>query len=383
MKCPICDGTRSHVFLRWANVVVMQQHLLPTEDDARKVPRGDIDLAVCHECGLIWNQAFDPARVVYSNTYDASQAVSPEFRRQLEAIAEDLVARYDLRSRDILEVGCGDAAFLQLICRLGGNRGLGYDPSWAGAQRPLSPDVRVVGDFLSAQHGLQQADGVVCRHVLEHIADPVGFLRTVATLSHVRDPLYFIEVPNVAWSLRRNAFWDIYYEHCIYFSAETLRLLLVRAGFSVLRDRDWFGGQYIWVESRYRPDAGQTTSRAAGVSALVQETARFAQSFEQQMDRLRSKLEAGAVPWGAGARAVALLNVLEISPRQVPHIVDINASKWGRHVPGTGHAIVPPDTLRNQRPDEILVLNPEYRREIEGMLTRLGLHPRVTVLGEA
>jgi len=53
------------------------------------------------------------------------------------------------------------------------------------------------------------------------------------------------------------------------------------------------------------------------------------------------------VVWGAGTKAVGLLNMLHISIDDgISYVVDINPRESRRFVPGTAQQIVPPEHLR-------------------------------------
>jgi ABC-type hemin transport system substrate-binding protein len=54
-------------------------------------------------------------------------------------------------------------------------------------------------------------------------------------------------------------------------------------------------------------------------------------------------------------------------------VVDINPRKHGKYVPVTGHPIVPPEALRDIRPDAVIVMNPIYGDEIRAKLDELGI----------
>ena len=41
----------------------------------------------------------------------------------------DLIRRYDLRGKEVIEIGCGKGEFLSLLCEVGDNRGVGFDPA--------------------------------------------------------------------------------------------------------------------------------------------------------------------------------------------------------------------------------------------------------------
>lgn len=65
---------------------------------------------------------------------------------------------------------------------------------------------------------------------------------------------------------------------------------------------------------------------------------------------------------------------------RIPYVVDINARKQGRYIPGTGQQIVAPDVLRSYRPDTILVMNPNYLDEIRVTVGKIGLSADVVAL---
>ena len=49
-------------------------------------------------------------------------------------------------------------------------------------------------------------------------------------------------------------------------------------------------------------------------------------------------------------------------------------------MPGTGHAVVGPQSLTERAPSLVIVMNPIYQREIENQLSEMGLHPELVAL---
>jgi hypothetical protein len=59
--------------------------------------------------------------------------------------------------------------------------------------------------------------------------------------------------------------------------------------------------------------------------------------------------------------------------------VDVNPNKQGCYVPLTGHPIQAPEALRSlERPLTVVVMNENYRAEIERTCVELGLEATVT-----
>ena len=128
------------------------------------------ELALCSECGLITNVAFDARLTDYSTDYESTQQFSPTFRSFNHELARNLIDRYDVRGKTIIEIGCGQGEFLSLLCELGDNRRIGFDPAYAGrTSRGDSERLTFVQDFYSEKYAAYCADLYCCKMMLEHI----------------------------------------------------------------------------------------------------------------------------------------------------------------------------------------------------------------------
>jgi len=65
---------------------------------------------------------------------------------------------------------------------------------------------------------------------------------------------------------------------------------------------------------------------------------------------------------------------------QIEYVIDINTRKHGKFIPGTGQKIVPPEFLREYRPDVAIVMNPIYKNEIQQTLDQLGLSTQLMLV---
>lgn len=386
MHCRVCGGGGLEVFFELPQVPTHCNVLWPTREEALQAPRGDIRLAFCPACGHVYNVAFNPALMSYSQAYENSLHFSPRFQRYAEGLAARLVERYDLRGKDIVEIGSGKGDFLRMLCEQGGNRGVGFDPSHDPDLLQDAPPegLRFVQDFYSARYADYQADLICSRHVLEHIEQPRAFIQDVrhAVGDRPHTTVYF-EVPNVLYTLRDMGIWDVIYEHCSYFSASSLGRLFTACGFDVLCLEEAYGGQFLGIEAvPAQAEAGTQQAPGNDLREMARDVAAFAENYRGKVSLWRRRLSqiggAGrrAVIWGAGSKGVTFLNTLRAGDT-VTHVVDINPRKQGRYVAGTGQRIVPPEFLRSERPDVVLVMNPLYLDEIRQTLATLGLTPEV------
>jgi len=385
--CPNCRSSGCcHPF--YDVLGVPTNSCLLVEDRARALdfPTGDIALAVCSGCGFIFNAAWDPERTIYSDQYEETQGFSPTFNTFNRAIAEELISSYDIRGKTVLEIGCGKGEFLSLICKLGGNRGIGYDPSFVPARQRSDQNVRFVREFFTEGTTEIAPDLLCCKMTLEHIGQTHRFVDSVRSVAERKDSVIFFQVPDVGRILKEGAFWDVYYEHCSYFSATSLGHLFTGTGFAVQRIWTGYDDQYLMiVTSPVKHADNAAPSDPDGVEAIIRLSGSFAAAAARSrtawFSRLRSWAAAGqrTVLWGSGSKAVAFLTTLGVHD-EVEYVVDINPYRVGKFLPGTGQRIVAPAFLRDYRPDNVVIMNPVYRDEIGRELARQRCEPRVCTI---
>jgi hypothetical protein len=389
--CTVCGSPHVRILVDIPSLPVLCNRLHPTRAEALAAPKGRLALAFCPACGHVYNAAFDPELTTYTQAYENSLHFSPSFQRFAEALADGLIERYNLRGKDIIDLGCGKGDFLKLICARGENRGMGFDPSYVPDPADHDPASRVkfIREFYSERHTSYPVDLISCRHVLEHIPEPrtmiAGLRRSVGARHSTA--IYF-EVPNVLFTLRDLGIWDLIYEHCSYFSAPSLAHLFTSEGFDVRSVEESFGGQYLGLEAS--PAAGSRGSGTANdVSpASMEGLARaFADRHREKIGRWNAIIEdmrrngKRAVVWGGGSKGVTFLNSIR-SAGVIDVMVDINPRKRGLFVPGTGQRLIAPEELPASPPDIVIIMNPLYEAEIRGNLHALGIGAGVLVAQE-
>ena len=376
--CPICNSNTADVVLRRPGVPVHQNLVFSTEHAAREIKRGDLDIAVCAQCGFVFNAAFDLELLSYGASYDNNQACSATFRTYLEGLVDHLVDECGVRNCRIVDVGCGNGDFLRRLVNApgSGNTGVGFDPAYAGPEFDCDGRVRFERRYYGPECADIVADVVICRHVIEHVPRPVDLLRTVhAALQNSPNARVYFETPDVNWILRNSAIWDLFYEHCSLFTAQSLTTAFETAGFRVSSVDHIFCGQYLWIEAVVGSPGAAPSYIAADVPALAHrfaiEEANTLQEWSDVLDRMASR---GRVAlWGAGAKGVTFANLLDRQRRRIDCVVDLNPKKQGGFVPGTGHPIVDFRSLPSRNVTSAILMNPNYLGENEMLLSETGI----------
>ena len=350
---------------------VVSNYLFDTAEASMRVPRRDLVLTQCEHCGLVFNRSFDPDVIPYSDEYENRQSCSPTFREHMAGLVADLTTRHALRGKRILEVGCGQGDFLTLLCETAGARGVGYDTSYRGPRTRLRGRVRFEERYVSAADISEPFDLVVCRHVVEHIAEIGAFLAGLRAIAErCGGAVTLIETPDFEWTARNACFWDVFYEHCNYFTRPALAHLCRRAGLSVARHRRVFGGQYqlLELDVARAPSAPRRPRRPVELTDFARDAEAAVAALERRL--VENGAGDGWAIWGAGAKGVTLASRLRlVRPR---FVVDTNPAKQGCLIPATRVPIVAPDDPRVLELGLVLVANPNYVKEIESTVRALG-----------
>lgn len=383
--CPNCEFNNISIFYEVQQVPTNSVLLLTSKEEAMNFPTGAIRLGICHHCGFIYNTAFDASLTEYSAKYEATQGYSPTFNKFHRRLAQDLIDKFDLRGKDVIEIGCDKGDFLTMLCEMGNNRGVGFDPAYVPGRHPsaIADQLTFIADFYGEKYADHTADFICCKMTLEHIPDTHNFVHTVRRSVGDNDSIIFFQIPNADYVLDEVAFWDVYYEHCSYFTKDSLSYLFRRAGFDVLEMWTDYDDQYLMIEARPRHGENGRSPQPTGVDETLAKVNRFVDSVQQVRQMWQQRIAdfqangRSFVLWGGGSKGVAFLTTLGLTLDDIQYVVDINPNKTGTFMAGTGQEIVAPDFLKSYRPDVVIIMNPIYTTEISHDLQKMGLSPEI------
>lgn len=326
---------------------IFQNKMFADKAGALACPKGNIKLVQDMETGLIFNVDFDPSLLEYDADYQNEQACSTVFQRHLEDV-KSIVQRY-FSGKSLIEVGCGKGFFLEYLISAGYDI-TGIDPAYEGA------NPRVIKACFEPSLGLS-ADGIVLRHVLEHMSDPFAFLLAIAQANGGQGKIY-IEVPCFDWICTHRAWFDIFYEHVNYFRLADFHRMFSR----VDESGHVFGGQYLYV-------VADLASLRKPVLDL-QEKFLFPANFLDDIKRIASLIKGhrNAI-WGGASKGVIFALYMQRAGIEIDLVIDINPAKQSKYMAGSGLQILSPESRMKtlQAGDNVLVMNSNYAQEIAAL----------------
>jgi SAM-dependent methyltransferase len=244
-NCPTCGpGVRAEKFLQ--------------------APSGEslFSYVRCSACGLVFlNPRPEAAEMqgFYDEDYygggNRKFRSGPEVLRRLFARARARRAvRYFPSCGKVLDVGCGQGTFLQLMQEKGW-KGHGTELSPRSAFRALQAGLSVsVGEIRESQFPPDFFDLITFWQVLEHLRDPSAVLRRIRPLLK-RGGIVAVSTPNVE-SLQAKVFRGNWFHldpprHLYLFSPRTLVKFMAAHGFRplTLSHFSWEQNPYGWLQS--------------------------------------------------------------------------------------------------------------------------------------
>ncbi len=384
--CPNCEIGHMDVFYKIINVPVNSCIMLKDKQSAINFPRHDIILALCNTCGFISNIAFDKTKVNYSSIYEDQQCFSTTFNSFIDNITRQIIHKYNLYGKKIIEIGCGKGDFLKLLCELGNNSGIGIDPAFvAGRGDPVPTNLSFIKDYYSERYITYDADFFCCRHTLEHIPDPLNFMTILRrAIGKNFDRIILFELPDVTRVLKELAFWDIYYEHCSYFNAGSLARLFRYSNFEISDIYRDFNDQYLLIEARpVKEKSTKINDLEETINQIKSDVTFFTNNYNKKISYWRSLLQKFSADgkriaiWGSGSKCVAFITTLDMLNEIEYIVVDINPHRHHKYLPGIGKEILPPEFLRHYKPDVIVIMNRIYFEEIKKSIATMKITPQV------
>ncbi|MGA8489258.1 MAG: class I SAM-dependent methyltransferase [Terriglobales bacterium] len=236
--------------------------------------------AQCGNCGT-WSLNPMPDGEALGYYYNQTYTVPPEAyaRRVAEhapPILRELGERLPRRGK-LLEIGCSYGFFLDAAQKDGwGTTGIELDDRAVKYGREKLLLEVLAGTLESEMQRLEPPyDAIVSFHVIEHLRDPIEFLRSCRKLLREGGVL-ILKTPNVAsWIAKRTgAYWEWLCPpaHIHLFSSGTLDLALQRSGFEVQKIWSRRGDahnnlfQLVWAFGRYVASRRRVASSKNGVS---------------------------------------------------------------------------------------------------------------------
>jgi SAM-dependent methyltransferase len=351
-----------------------------------------LHVLVCDSCWLVQLKEYVAADGIFTEHYPYFSSYSTSWVEHARRYCEMITKRRGLNDkRFVVEIACNDGYLLQHFAPLGVTNIMGVEPTANTAEVAKSKGIPVTVDFfgvtlakkLEAAHG--KADLILGNNVLAHVPDLNDFVGGAKALLK-RGGVITFEFPHLQNLIEQNQFDTIYHEHFCYFSAIAIEAIAKKHGlvFFDVEEIPTHGGSlrvYLAHEGDERVSQA-VRDLIAREERLGYKSLELYAAYEEQVKATKRKLlaflieakNAGkrVVGYGAPGKGNTLLNYCGIGTDFIDFTVDRNPHKHGRFTPGTHIPVLPVEALDAARPDYVLILPWNLRKEIAAQMSHIG-----------
>lgn len=384
MKCRHCRSELRLVFADLGSAPPSNAYL--TADKLRAPEKWfPLRVLVCENCWLVQTEDFAKPDELFEPDYAYFSGYSDTWVAHCKRYVAEMVERFSLCvDSHVVEIAANDGCLLQYV-RMRGIPCTGIEPTARTAAAAREKGLTIIEDFFGGRlaNALiaqgKHADLIVANNVLAHVPDIDDFVSAVAGLLKPGGVATF-EFPSIVNLIAENQFDTIYHEHFAYLSLTAASRIFSANGLAVfdVEEQPTHGGSLRVFAKRFGAD--QYPRREVVDEMLTREarlgiaTAGYYAGFQAKIAKVKNDFvsfllraaRAGQIvgAYGAAAKGNTLMNFAGVRPDLIRFVADRNPAKTGKFMPGSRIPIVDAGQIKEVKPDYIVILAWNLKREI-------------------
>ncbi len=370
-KCIVCGAELMAKPLLICENMPSSAQDMPSKEDLAQERGIDLALCQCSGCGLV---QFDCEPVWYFRDVIRAGGYSTTMTELRRTQYKHLIEKYNLKGKKIIEVGCGQGEFLQVLTEFP-VKAYGIEHKEELVAKAREKGLQVEKQFAEDESVVLENgpfDAFLSFNFLEHQPNPNGMMRCIYN-NLAEGGFGLVTVPSFEYILENDSFYELLRDHIANYSEETLRFLMEKNGFRVLEcsmvNRDTLS---IIVQKRPRVN---TKGLEDNFSLLKNQMKQFVEERVKQGKKVAI--------WGASHQGFTAASTTEIE-KGISYIIDSAPFKQGKYSPASHLPIVSPEHFFKEPVDSIIIIAPGYTKEIADTIKlRFGKEIEVVALRSA
>ena len=371
--CAGCDDTDFLSVLSLGEVPLAG--VFPLKEELEIENKYPLNLLFCKKCSLVQTDSFIEPQILFEDyRYISSVGLSNHFK-EVASILDD---GYDVKGKNILEIGCNDGVLLEPLSKLGANVE-GVDPAKNIVKLAKDKGLIVYEEYFNdetfgGEEFKSKYDLVLSNNTFAHIPDIQSVVRGV---KHVLKPNGdFIFEVHYLQSLIDGKQWDnIYHEHIYYHSITGLDNLFQKYGMTIVDFEEipiHSGSIRVTVANRNTYKSPKVLDRIELESKTItnveylrsygEDVRNHITNFNNTIKELQKNHTIAG--YGASGRANMFCNLTDLNSDIVKFIVDESPERCGRYIANTDIPIVDVETLKNSDVDLLIIFAWNYSKMI-------------------
>ena len=385
-KCRFCAAPLSYVQCD-LGMSPLANSYVRFEDSHNKEKLYPLKVWVCDQCLLSQLEEFESPDAIFSD-YLYFSSFSTSWVEHARRYCEMMVERFHFDAdSQVIEIASNDGYLLQHF-KARGIPVLGIEPAanvakvaWEQKQIPSVVKFFGVQTAKELVADSKSADLLLGCNVLAHVPDINDF---VGGLKIALKPAGIItfEFPHLLRLIENNQFDTIYHEHFSYLSLLAVEKIFAHHGLTLfdVEELPTHGGS-LRIFARHSDNRASNAAVTSRVAAMREKETDFGltkmatyTAFREKVKGTKDKLlkfltEAKAagkkvVGYGAAAKGVTLVNYCGVRDDLVDYVVDKSPHKQNHFMPGVHIPIFGPQKIFETKPDYLLILPWNLKKEI-------------------
>ena len=350
----------------------------------------DLTAMVCNSCYLVQvDPKIRPKEFFYDYSYQSGHSLT--WIKHCKKLSTILIKKFKLKKNDaILEIASNDGTQLSIFKKKGYKNLFGVDPSKNLSLILKKKKITVFCSFFSkvfSDNLLKKKilpKIIIANNVIAHIPDINDFCSGISNLLKESQGIASIEFHYLINLINNKQFDTIYHEHHFYHSVFTLNNILRNNHlkiFDIQKINTHGGSLRVFVSHINNLKYGITDKVTTiidkeikiGINKILfykkfkKNIKTYKKYFRNKFSNILNKYDQIAA-YGAAAKGTTFLNFMNIKREDIMCVYDKNPYKQSRYLPGSLAPVRSPSFIKKDKPQVILVLIWNLKKEIINQL---------------
>jgi len=390
MHCRFCNTELEHVFIDLVNSPPSNSFLTKAQLNEPEISY-PLRVYTCHKCFLVQMDEYKKSDAIFNDEYVYFSSYSTTWLQHAKEYTDMMIERFELNpSSQVIEIASNDGYLLQYF-KQKDIPVIGIEPSKNTAEVAIGKGIRTIIEFFGTELAKNltanwnvRADLLLGNNVLAHVPNIVDFAQGMKIILAEKG-IITMEFPHLMQLVDNNQFDTIYHEHFSYLSFHTVKNIFGSVGLDLfdVEEIPTHGGS-LRIYAKHKEDDTKLVTHNVTV-LLGKENNKgmlslaYYNNFQQKALQVKLDLisflteqkRAGRkiAAYGAAAKGNTLLNYCGIKKDLIDYVVDANPHKQGKCLPASHIPVVSESLLRTNRPDYIVILPWNLKKEITDQLS--------------
>lgn len=383
-NCRFCGAELNNVFVDLGMSPIANDNV-KKENLGKMEPFFPLCVYVCDKCYLAQLPEHQSPDAIFNSEYAYFSSFSDSWVKHAKDYVDKMIDRFAYNENNfVIELASNDGYLLQHF-KAAGVPVLGIEPCANVAEAAEEKGIPSLVKFFGVNTAKElvaegkKANLLLGNNVLAHVPDINDFVGGMKVVLN-EGGVITMEFPHLMKLVEFNQFDTVYHEHYSYLSFVAVQRVFEHHGLRLfdVEEIPTHGGS-LRIYACHKDDSGKSDS--AAVAELLQrerdrgmEDLAYYRNYQEKVYDTKRKLLAflieaknngkSIVGYGAPAKGNTLLNYCGVRTDFVDFTVDRSPHKQGLHLPGTRIPILAPEQINASKPDYVLILPWNLKKEI-------------------